>query len=762
MRLGKNQACLRLLSILWLLFCAISLFAQNNREEKNKPPFPSLQLNRHVRGEEAIGVLGSRLPEVAAWYGKTTDELARLLRHDRTLWVSPTGRLFNVCELETPLAAGADAAAADSIRSQTVSYPLDQTFKLHSLTGSQRTIYLDFNGETVSGTAWNASFNGGATIVAAPFSLDGDRTTFSASELQMIQNVWKRVAEDYAPFDVDVTTEEPLPEALIRSSSSDTQYGNRVVITPTNFYPNAGGVSYVGTFNEVGEYYKTSWAFSNMLANGEKYIAEACSHENGHSAGLSHEGTTGGTVYYEGQGDWAPIMGNSYYKNVTQWAKGEYTGANNKEDQLQIMQNYGLSYYADDHGNAADSATLFAGSGAISAYGFIERNTDVDVFSFLAGAGPILLDIAPSPIGPDLKILAELRDGGGNLIASSSLSNLGASINTTVSAGLYYLSVSGIGSGDPASTGYSNYASLGQYFISGTFTNPGSLKPPIAVISASPVSGEAPLAAVFSASGSIDEDGSIASYSWNFGDGSAVSTDPNPSHSFTSAGSYKVVLTVTDNDGLMGSSSVTVTVTKDIYIDAISLYSSSTATTASASAAVTIRDQGGNPITGATVTGSWSGVVQGSSSGSTNSSGVASLNSPQSSASGTFNFTVAGVSASGYTYNAQLNRLTSASISANLLPQPPDTVSPTISIVSPKAGSVVSGILSVKVQAADNVGVKKVELYVDEKLTATSSAAPFTTKWNTKKASNGQHTLQTKAYDAAGNVGASSAVAVNR
>jgi hypothetical protein len=107
---------------------------------------------------------------------------------------------------------------------------------------------------------------------------------------------WKRVAEDYSPFDVDVTTEEPAAAALTRSGSSDLQYGNRVVITPTNFYPNAGGVSYVGAFDDTGEYYKTSWVFSNMLANGEKYIAEACSHENGHSVGLSHEGTTSGTL----------------------------------------------------------------------------------------------------------------------------------------------------------------------------------------------------------------------------------------------------------------------------------------------------------------------------------------------------------------------------------------------------------------------------------------------------------------------------------
>jgi PKD repeat protein len=540
-----------------------SLFAQSPRAEKVKPPFPSIRLSRLLHNEEAIQALGANLTVVAAWYGKSTEEITRLLRHDRNLWVSPTGRLMYACEMEIPSADGTETASSVT-RGPASGLPLDQTFMLHSLLGSKKTIYLDFNGGTISGTAWNASHNNGADIIAAPFDLDGSPSTFSTTELQMIQNIWKRVAEDYAPFDVDVTTEEPAADALVRSSSSDDTFGNRVMITPTNFYPNAGGVSYVGVFDDVGEYYKTSWVFSNMLANGEKFIAEACSHENGHSVGLHHEGTTSGTTYYQGQGDWAPIMGNSYYRNVTQWAKGEYTGANNTEDQLQVMQNYGLEYFADDHGNTATAATQLAVGSTISGSGFIERNTDVDVFRFLAGAGSLSINVAPAPFGPDLKVQADLLDSGGNVLASSSLSTLGASVSATVQAGMYYLSISGVGSGDPATTGYSDYASLGQYVIEGTVVDPGSMKPPTAVIEAAPTTGEAPLAVTFSSSGSTD-DGVIVSRAWNFGDGS-TSCDPNPSHTFTSAGNYHVTLNVTDNYGLTGSSSVTVIVTKQVQL----------------------------------------------------------------------------------------------------------------------------------------------------------------------------------------------------
>lgn len=758
MKAGKARYWLSLSAVLWLLAGLIPLFGQTDRAERRKRPFPSIRLAGQVRNEAAIRALGDKLPAVAEWYGKTPREMTRLIRRDRNLWVSPSGRLMYACELEVPLEAGPEAESAVD-RDHIASYPLDQTFNLHSLPGSNTVLYLDFNGATVSGTAWNAGYNGGADIVAAPFDLDANPATFNTTELQRIQNIWKRVAEDYSPFDIDVTTEEPAPEALNRSSSTDTTYGNRVIITPTNFYPNAGGVSYVGTFNDIGDYYKISWAFSNMLANGEKYIAEACSHENGHAVGLHHQGVTGGTAYYQGQGDWAPIMGNSYYKNVTQWAKGEYAEANNTEDQLEVMRNYGLEYYPDDHGNIPGTATTLTGSTTLSGSGFIERNTDVDIFKFITGAGSISLGVNPSPIGPNLKILAELHDSGGNLIASSSLTDMGASISSTVPAGTYYLSISGVGSGDPVSTGYSDYCSLGQYIVTGAIVNPGSSMPPTAVISAAPTSGDAPLAVAFSGSASTD-DGTIASYVWNFGDGSDVSSDPNPSHVFTAAGAYYVTLTVTDNEGLTGSSSITITVRRDVYVYSIVLSSSSSTTAVSASAVVTIKDKAGNAVSGASVTGSWSGIVQGTAPGATNASGVVSFSSPQSSVSGTFTFTVTGVSALGYTYDPQLNNQTSASVAVNLLQEPTDSTPPTINIAYPVAGSTVLGNISIRVNVWDDVSVTRVELYVDGLLKAVSTSAPFTTKWNTVRAAAGEHTLRAKAYDAAGNTSVSAGVTV--
>lgn len=96
-------------------------------------------------------------------------------------------------------------------------------------------------------------------------------------------------------------------------------------------------------------------------------------------------------------------------------------------------------------------------------------------------------------------------------------------------------------------------------------------------------------------------------------------------------------------------------------------------------------------------------------------------------------------------------------------PPPADTTAPQISIISPTGGTV-SGNVSVRVNATDDVGVTRVELDVDGRQVSSSTSAPFTTSWNTrpKNVARGNHTLQVRAYDAAGNVGTSAPVIVTK
>jgi hypothetical protein len=131
------------------------------------------------------------------------------------------------------------------------SLDLTKTFSLNSLPGANHTIYLDFNGHTTTGTLWNTAF-GKSSIVTPTFDLDGSPASFSTTELERIQYIWQRVVEDFSPFNVNVTTQEPTLDRLIKSGTTDTAWGVRVAIGGSSydwFGAGAGGVAYLNSFN---------------------------------------------------------------------------------------------------------------------------------------------------------------------------------------------------------------------------------------------------------------------------------------------------------------------------------------------------------------------------------------------------------------------------------------------------------------------------------------------------------------------------------
>lgn len=642
--------------------------ARNAKAVPVKPAFPLVRLNENSNGEKAIANLGARLPEVAAYYGKTVSEFAKQLRTDRSAWIDRSGRLFFIEAALT--SSGSDLAVPGAI------YPPEQTFLLHSRPGSKRKIYLDFNGHTTTGSAWNTSY-GIDPIVSPAFDLDGVPGTFSSTELAMIQNIWRRVAEDYAAFDVDVTTEAPPVDQMTRSTSTDDTYGARALIT-RNFTAGTakgdcgcGGFAYVGVFDNTNETYKTAFVFQDKLGNGEKSIAEAVSHEVGHNLGLSHDGTAS-VGYYQGHGTgatgWAPIMGVGYSKELVQFSKGEYLNANNKEDDYLVMQSNGVLFAADDFGSTiatarALSPTAAGATNSFAVNGVVETPSDADLFSFQSGAGTVTINATPFERSPNLDILIQLLDAGGNVLAESNPATLlSGSISVAVPAGSYYLSIQGSGLGDPLSTGYSVYGSLGRYAMNLSAPVAGATAP-TAVINSSPTTGAAPLTVSFSGSASS---GNIASYEWNFGDGSALASGASATHTYTVAGAYSASLKVTNTDGLSSTSAVPVNATSaqpKMYVDAIAMTLVPVkGGQAYAQAKVTVRDSSGQAIPGATVSGAWSGIVTGARTAVTDASGVATVTSPQTKKSGTFKWSVTGVSAAGYAYDAALNRMTTNAI----------------------------------------------------------------------------------------------------
>ncbi|HYY70598.1 MAG TPA: Ig-like domain-containing protein, partial [Terriglobales bacterium] len=113
------------------------------------------------------------------------------------------------------------------------------------------------------------------------------------------------------------------------------------------------------------------------------------------------------------------------------------------------------------------------------------------------------------------------------------------------------------------------------------------------------------------------------------------------------------------------------------------------------------------------------------------------------------------VSAVAYGINGKT--ATSSGVTVAIL----DTTPPTVAITSPANNASVSGTVTVSASASDNVGVAKVEFYVDGALLTTSASSPYTAVWNTNTVLLGTHTLTAKAYDLSNNSTISGAVSVN-
>jgi PKD repeat protein len=631
--------------LLATMAAAISITSAQNAPE---PAFPALNLGKGTRGAAIISALGTRLPEVARFYGMAETELGGLCLRDRDLRADRSGRLLYACQGITALAPTAQNAGTNAL----LTYPAAETFRLHSKPGMSRVIYLDFNGHTTSSTSWNTNFTGGAAFTTPVYNTDGNAASFSEGEQANIQEIWKRVSEDYAAWDVDVTTEEPPLESLRKTTSTDPAYGIRVVIGGSSSQwlgAGAGGVAYMNSFGWNTD--TPAFVFPDQLGNGfPKYVAEATSHEVGHTVALNHDGKTDGTEYYTGTSAWAPIMGVGYSSTLTQFSRGEYAGANNTENDTADIDGF-IPRSADLAGDDILTAVPLSGA-SVSATGIIQSQADADLYRVDAGAGLLSFNVVPANPDANLDIMLALYNGSGNLIASANPATLEASLSLSVPDGTYYLSVDGTGA-----AGYSDYGSLGQFSLTGSVPSP-SGSPPVAAASVvGSSSGTAPLPVSFSSSGSFDPEGSALTYDWDFGDGS-TSAEPNPSHTYITPGSYRASLVVKDSTGLSRPASLAVAVQSPpllVYVSNIAMSKTISNRGTRASAVVTIKDAAGNLKSNASVTGTWSGLTTGTSTVKTGSTGTAKFSSAFTKNAGTFTFKVTRVVLNGSVYSANLN-----------------------------------------------------------------------------------------------------------
>ncbi len=422
-------------------------------------------------------------------YGLSDGELRAILDADPTLRVSGAGLYY------------VDPAPKKKAQAPTVigqAFPLADTFLLHSKPGSQRTIYLDFDGHFVSDTWWNTSQGGPLANGSHPaWTLDGNPGAFNDTERMLVQDVFQRVAEDYAPFDVDVTTEDPGAAAIIRTDASDQVYGTRALISPSTSAingicnGNCGGVAFLDVFDfenatGIGQ---PAWVFPQALGpNNAKYIADATTHEVGHNLSLMHDGTTS-QGYYSGHGAnaepgsflWGPIMGAPYDAAITQFGLNEYPGGKlggpdgdpdgwqSNPDDLATINASGALFRTDEVGNSIGTAGAIPPGG-----GVISSRTDADYYTLGNCSGNVTVTANNAEVSPNLDIELQLLSSNGTVLDTDNptaagvtydvATGLDAQASANVASGTYYVRVDGIGAGSPL-TSYNDYGSAGAYTL---------------------------------------------------------------------------------------------------------------------------------------------------------------------------------------------------------------------------------------------------------------------------------------------------------
>ncbi|NLE37375.1 MAG: DUF1349 domain-containing protein, partial [Pirellulaceae bacterium] len=328
---------------------------------------------------------------------------------------------------------------------------------LHSDLSAPAAIYIDFDGDTTRGDY-------------GPYDIDGNPSTFNATERANIVECWRQASAYFAMFNVDVTTNK----AVVTSGNPLQKPTAWMVMTPDINI----GVSSVGVFPNT-----TSKSYGNGGYTTSRITI--IPHEVGHNFGLRHtsEYNTLGvrTQDYAGQLDplHGPLMGYDYagiVRKWTMWHRGVNSSGDPDPQTIQdditviankLMQHIGGDGYRPDDfggtaGSIANATPLYVNGASQAIRGIIERMTDVDTFSFVSTGGRYAISATrDAPSGLDVKLA--IYNSSGVLIASEDGDPRAMPytmvydqyVTMDLAAGTYYATIESHG----------NYGDLGQYLL---------------------------------------------------------------------------------------------------------------------------------------------------------------------------------------------------------------------------------------------------------------------------------------------------------
>ncbi|MGN6133366.1 MAG: SBBP repeat-containing protein, partial [Aureliella sp.] len=344
------------------------------------------------------------------------------------------------------LAAGDFAASLDAAAASAVS-GLPQ---LSSNPTAPATLYLDFDGH------YEATWGSYSNVVTPVYDRDSDPNSFNAEEAAFIQDVWAIVAEDYAPFNINVTTIEPdvLAEGMPSSAADGVALrvaigGTRAVLNDSSGVIGRGYInSFTSTVSNVAYVFPVtdSGSFSSAFT-----IGAVVSHEAGHSFGLQHQ-----SAVYDFIARWQGIMNPSVFGYEDAW----WSQTDDQDDMAVLAGSLnGFGYRADDHADTIANATPLAGSGTdFSGSGIIGAGGDVDVWSLTTSQVlGMKVTVGGSAIGQNLDAVIDLLDEQGNVLVTADPNNsTDAALAVESAPTAKYIAVRSTGA----------YGRIGQYTIS--------------------------------------------------------------------------------------------------------------------------------------------------------------------------------------------------------------------------------------------------------------------------------------------------------
>ncbi len=304
---------------------------------------------------------------------------------------------------------------------------------LNSYPSSTKIIYLDFDGEVVNDFWW---FNGQTINSQSP--------GLSTAE---IREVFDIVAEDFSPFNINVTTDEARYNAAAFRSKM------RVIITPTSYWMlGQNNAASFQSFNSIMNNGTPCFVFTDRLSGDANSIGQECSKAVGITMGLNTQ------ILYDGNcnvisnpnmgaGQWAPIMGTPQNKLQTTWYNGKTYSCNASEDNISVMRNTANITMRPKTGLVNHTLSSSAQLSAVL------QPEQIDTIILTVPAHSQVNINGVSGGNTDLRIRL-------NNIVYEDPATLDAIINTILTAGTYTLEV----------FGKAEYGNTGQYTLSITST----------------------------------------------------------------------------------------------------------------------------------------------------------------------------------------------------------------------------------------------------------------------------------------------------